>query len=385
MASPRVSCIVTCFNLGAFLPETLASIRAQTFRDFEICVIDDGSTDPLTQSALRNLGDDVQVVHSDHRGLPAARNLGVSRTSGEFICAVDADDLLAPTLLERSISRLDADGSLAFVSHWLEAFGDECWEWKPERCGFPDLLEKNTVNGAALVRRAAVKAVQGWDEGMRDGCEDWDFWITLVERGFRGDIIPEVLFRYRRRPDSMSRVKFADGGLTHLYGRLVDKHADTFRRHLVELATRREVDTAGNRRLVDDMDGRLELEILPALARARDDLAAADRRRSQWVAEQAAEAERLQQIEELGSLRRQLDQFREATEFLQGEIGATRNHARHLALMRDRAVQEHDRAVQEHDRAVQEIDAIKASWSWRLTEPLRFLGTLVHYAGRRRS
>ena len=107
MASPSVSCIVTCFNLGAFLPETLASIRAQTFRDFEICVIDDGSTDPLTQSALRNLGDDVQVVHSDHRGLPAARNLGVSRTSGEFICAVDADDLLAPTLLERSISRLD--------------------------------------------------------------------------------------------------------------------------------------------------------------------------------------------------------------------------------------------------------------------------------------
>src|SRR5262245_27946748 len=231
MASSRVSFIVTCFNLGAFLPETLASIRAQTFRDFEICVVDDGSTDPLTEAVLGELGDDVQVVRSENRGLSAARNLGVSRTSGQYICAVDADDLLVPTLLERSVSRLEADPTLSFVSHWLEAFGDESWEWKPKSCDFPSLLDKNTVNGAALVRRAAVEAVGGWDERMRDGCEDWDFWITLVERGLRGDIIPEVLFRYRRRADSMSRVKFANGGLARLYRQLVDKHADTFARH----------------------------------------------------------------------------------------------------------------------------------------------------------
>ena len=215
----------------------------------------------------------------------------MSRTSGEYICVVDADDILLPTLVERSVERLDADPSVAFVSHWLEAFGDESWEWKPERCDFPSLLDFNTVNGAALVRRAAVDAVGGWDEDMRDGCEDWDFWITLVERGFRGEIIPEVLFRYRRRPDSMSRVKFAGGGLPRLYGRLVDKHAEAFRPYLQALAIRREVDTAGNRALADNLEARLELEVLPALARARDDLMVAERQRSQWVQQRQLQAE----------------------------------------------------------------------------------------------
>jgi len=334
--APRVSCVVTCFNLGAFLSEALASIRAQTFRDFEICVVDDGSTDPLTQAVLRDLGDDVQVVHSENRGLSAARNLGVTRSSGEFICAVDADDLLMPTLLERSIARLDADPTLSFVSHWLEAFGDESWEWRPSSCGFPALLDNNTVNGAALVRRTAVEAVGGWDEGMRDGGEDWDFWITLVERGFRGEIIPEVLFQYRRRQGSMSRVKFADGGLSRLFRQLVDKHASTYQGWVIELATRRERDMAGNRAGADDLEERLDLEILPALARARDDVRAAETRRSTWEAEQAVTAERLRLTAAIGSLHR-------------------------------------------------ELEAIRASWSWRLTGPLRSLGALAQSVGRRRS
>ena len=94
---------------------------------------------------------------------------------------------------------------MVFVSHWLETFGDEHWTWTPERCELPALLARNAVNGAALVRREAFEAVGGYDESMREGCEDWDFWLRLVERGFPGTIIPEVLFYYRRRADSMSR------------------------------------------------------------------------------------------------------------------------------------------------------------------------------------
>ena len=102
-------------------------------------MVDDGSTDPLTQVLLGELGDHVQV-RSENRGLSAARNLGVSRTSGESICPVDADDLLVPTLLERSVSRLDADPTLSFVSQWLKAFGDESWLGKPDSWGFSKLL-----------------------------------------------------------------------------------------------------------------------------------------------------------------------------------------------------------------------------------------------------
>jgi glycosyltransferase involved in cell wall biosynthesis len=334
MGTPRVSFIVTCFNLGAYLGETLASIRKQTFKDYEICLVDDGSTDALTQRVVSEIGVDVTVILSENRGLPAARNLGVSRTSGEFICAVDADDILVPTLLERSVSWLDANPSLAFVSHWLEAFGDQSWEWKPERCDFPQLLDANTVNGAALVRRSAVEAVGGWDETMRDGLEDWNFWITLVERGYSGDIIPEVLFRYRQRPDSMSRVNFAVGGHARLYRQLVDRHPESFSRYLSDLVARRNADLASGWALSDEARERLELEALPARARARDDVAAAERRRSRWE--------------------------------------------------RERTIEQRQRASEErHRHLTTEVAELRASLSWRLTQPLRSVGGFVNRAFRR--
>jgi glycosyltransferase involved in cell wall biosynthesis len=351
MSSPRVSVVVTCFNLGEYLPETLASIHAQTFRDFEICIVDDGSTDSGTLEVLGELERSLSIVRSLNRGLPAARNLGVSRTTAEYVCAVDADDLLDPRLLEMSVSLLDSDPSLAFASHWLEAFGDETWDWTPERCDFPSLLVANTVNGAALVRRAALEAVGGWDEGMVDGCEDWDFWISLVERGYRGEIIPEILFRYRRRPDSMSRVKFAGGGHSRLYRRLVEKHAESFQRHLLELLVLRDASTAANRALADDIEERMDMEIAPALARARDDLAAAERRSARW--------ETQRQVSDVRASRDELDDLRRSY-----EIEVLR-----LDKLRHRA---------EGDAA-----ELRASWSWRLTRPLRTFGRMTGIGGRR--
>src|SRR6185436_1875524 len=116
-------------------------------------------------------------LRSDNHGLPAAKNLGIAQTTGPYVCTLDADDKLDPTFLDKSVRALDADPSVAFVSHWLRTFGDETQEWTPTRCDFPALLDVNTVNGAALVRRQALEAVGGFDESMRDGCEDWDFWI----------------------------------------------------------------------------------------------------------------------------------------------------------------------------------------------------------------
>ena len=198
----KVSVIIPCYNLGRYLDEAVESVLAQTFEDFEILVVDDGSTENET------------------RRLPAAKNLGLAHTTGPYVCMLDADDRLDPCLLEKSVAALDGDSSIAFVSHWLRTFGDEVWEWTPTRCDAPALLDVNTVNGAALVRRSALDAVGGFDESMRDGCEDWDVWISLVERGFKGAILPEVLFHYRRRPESMSRVTMRGEGHPRLYRRL---------------------------------------------------------------------------------------------------------------------------------------------------------------------
>ena len=284
MASPRLSVIVTCFDLGRYLEETLQSIRAQSYQDFELCIVDDGSTDSDTVRLLERLSADVQVVRTDNRGLSAARNAGVASTRAPYICTVDADDILLPELFEKSIARLEADPSLGFVSHWVHAFGDESWDWKPASCEFPALLDANAVNGAAVVRRSIVDAAGGWDETMRDGCEDWDFWITVVEQGYRGAIIPEILFHYRQRPDSMSRRKFADDGHSRLYRRLVDKHPETFRLYLADIVANREAAIADLRTWSDELETKWILELQPAMARTADDLVAAEQAQTRQAA-----------------------------------------------------------------------------------------------------
>ena len=202
-----------CFNHGMFIAEAIGSVVAQTFSDWEIIVVDDGSTEPSTLAALQALQTPrTQVLRTDNRGLPAARNLAARQASGALFCALDADNRLAPAWFEKGVAALDAQPELAFVSHWLQAFGDERWTWTPISCDLPALLARNTVNGAALLRREAFDEVGGYDESMREGCEDWDLWLRLVERGRRGAIVPEILFEYRRTPASMSRTMTADGG-----------------------------------------------------------------------------------------------------------------------------------------------------------------------------
>jgi glycosyltransferase involved in cell wall biosynthesis len=321
MASPRVSVIVTCYNLGQYLDEAVDSVLAQTFQDFEILVVDDGSTDPET---VRLLDDyrrpKTRVVRSPNGGLPAAKNLGVARTTGAYVCTLDADDRLAPEMLRKSVAALDDDPSIAFVSHWLRYFGDESGEWTPASCGFPALLDMNTVNGAALVRRAAYEAVGGNDDNFRDGYEDWDFWISLVERGFPGRILPEVLYEYRRRAGSMSRNYLKAPGHPELYRRLVSKHADSYRLHLGGLLVRREEDIGRLRGQIHDLDLEHHAWMAPELAKRRDDVAGLRRKASG------------------------------------GGSGGAREHLYLRSAL---------------DEARAEVAALRSSMSWRITAPLR--------------
>jgi len=312
---PTTSFVVTCHNLGAYLTETLDSLSAQTVQDFEVVVVNDGSTDGATCRLLADLNRPrTRVVHSERRGLPGARNVGVRHAGGRYLCMVDADDLLEPIYLERSLQTLESRPDVAFASHWLRAFGDEAWDWTPTDCGFPSLLHANTLNGAALMRRDLFERVGGFDETMVDGCEDWEFWIRVVDAGFEGVIIPEFLFRYRRRADSMSRTMHAVPGMATLYRQLVDRHPDLFARHLVTLLERRDAEIAS---------------LSTSLWRLEQAWAADLEGRQQWWRDNDA---------------------------------GRRRHA-HEARQAEQARQ--------LEPTQAEVRALRASWSWRLTRPLR--------------
>ena len=276
----RVSVIIPCYNQGEYLDEAVDSVLAQTYQDVEIVVVNDGSTDPATQALLADYRrPKTRVIKTANGGLAAARNLAISHSTGAYLCALDADDRLEPSYLSKAVPVLDRDPSITFVSSWLRTFGEESWDWTPERCDLPTLLWEDTVLTAALVRREAVLAVGGYDTSMPvQGDEDWDLWLTLVERGHRGVILPEVLFHYRRRAGSMSTVAWYGDGHLPLASYRVAKHRESYRAHLVDVLLHQDVDTAALLRRNDELERHLAMELEPAVAARREELAALRRR-----------------------------------------------------------------------------------------------------------
>ena len=231
--TPTVSVVVPCFNLGAYLDEAVQSAIAQTRQDVEILIVDDGSDDPVTQHLLASYRRPrTRILRTANRGVAAARNTGLEEARGRYVSFLDADDVLEPRFLEATIGLLEADDSLAFASCWLTAFGASDFAWEPRRCDFPWLLAEDTVCTAAPMRRDALLAIGGFDERPAlDGYEDWALAVDLVERGHRGEIVPERLFRYRIRPGSKSSERSKPRNHMRVFETMLEKHAGAYARH----------------------------------------------------------------------------------------------------------------------------------------------------------
>ena len=234
-SAPAVTVVIPCYNLGAYVNEAVQSVLDQTYRDFEILLIDDGSTDPVTRHLFASYRRPfTRILRTENQGLARTRNLGIREAAGRYVSFLDADDLFEPTFLERTVPLLEGDPSLAFASCWLAGFGESSFLWTPATCDFPHLLAEDTVCTAALTRKEALVSAGGFDAAMPlPGYEDWDLAIGLVERGLRGRIVPEVLFRYRIRPGSMTASCTAPENHARLVRYIVQKHPEAYERHLV--------------------------------------------------------------------------------------------------------------------------------------------------------
>lgn len=277
--TPAVSVIVPCYNLGEFVEEAIDSVLAQTFDDVEIIVVNDGSTDERTNAILSNLARPrTTVLTTENRGVAAARNHALAHARGRYVCALDADDRLLPAFLAKTIPVLEQDASIAFVSTWLECFGIEQWTWRQERCDFPALLAECVVLTASPVRRQALDAVGGYDAtSFLRGHEDWDLWISLVEHGFRGAIVPDVLFAYRQREGSMRRDCDRPEIRARVWQTLLGKHRASYERHLHSVLLLME-DECGRTLLENWMlEREIETRLKPLLAERE---AERDRRRA---------------------------------------------------------------------------------------------------------
>jgi hypothetical protein len=202
--SPLLTIVVPFHNAGEFVMETLESLWAQTFADFEVIVVDDGSTDEASLAALRGVDEPrTRILHQDNRGLPAARNTGARAARGRHLCCIDADDCLRPSHLEKLLLALESRGcDLAHCD--IQRFGQGEGVWRPAGFHAPALVRGNSLGNTAVavMHLEAWRRAGGYCEAL-PGYQDWDFWISLAEAGCQAAHLPEPLFCYRRHGPSM--------------------------------------------------------------------------------------------------------------------------------------------------------------------------------------
>lgn len=225
---PKVSVIIPCYNQGAFVDEAVESVLAQTFRDFEIIVVNDGSTDEVTNRLLADYRKpQTRVVHTANQGLASARNNGIREASGAYILPLDADDRIAPAYLEKAVEVLDARPEVGIVYCLAETYGAVVGPWPAAEYSLRRMLLGNLIFCSALYRRADWDEVGGYNAAMAVGYEDWDFWLSLIERGRGVYRIPEVLFFYHLKTVSMAKAMDA-GKKAKMHQQIIRNHKDLF-------------------------------------------------------------------------------------------------------------------------------------------------------------
>ena len=199
---PTVSVVIPCYQQAEYLTEAVESVVGQTYPDWEIVIVDDGSTD-----ATAAVAEGLIAAHPDRRirllrqangGVATARNNGIAISTGRYVLPLDADDALLPAMLERTVGLLEADDSVAIAYTDYQRFGSEegivaSGPWTVEQ-----LCYSCPLSSTSLYRREVWTATGGYNPNMRHGYEDWDFWIGAAEQGFLGRRIPEPLWKYRK-------------------------------------------------------------------------------------------------------------------------------------------------------------------------------------------
>lgn len=214
-STPRVTVVIPAYNAERYIGEALASVHAQTLRDLEVLLVDDGSTDATIREAERFVGKlDLSIVRQANAGPSAARNNGIRRARGRFCALLDADDVMLPELLATQVALLEADRDLALVITDVMTF-DERGIINPKRWNFSEihhgtfldrLLLDNFVTTSAVMAPKQRLLEAGLFSEDRRVAEDYELWLRMAAR-WKATIVERPLVRYRYLHGSLSHDK----------------------------------------------------------------------------------------------------------------------------------------------------------------------------------
>lgn len=204
---PKLSIVITCYNMGDYISETVKSVLSYRSQDvIEIIIIDDGSDDYNTLSQLDSLETikNLTVVHQQNKGLANARNQGFKIARAEYVLVLDADNKIRPIYIKESIKILNENNEIDLVYGDLMRFGLEEKQVTIGEFNLAKITIKNYIDACVVVRKKSWKKINGYDENMPImGYEDWDFNLRLAYSGCNFFYLEEICFDYRVRKNSM--------------------------------------------------------------------------------------------------------------------------------------------------------------------------------------
>lgn len=247
----KVTVIIPCYNHGKSIDKAVNSVLNQTFQDFEIIIINDGSTDKKTNEILSNYAKPkTRVIQISNQGPSIARNTGIKEAKGEYILPLDADDTIENTYLEKAVKILNEDDDVSIVCCNFKGILNYILFKRISyiyiNYKFPECLlfrNKYLFTVASFFRKSDWEKVGGFNENMIYGWEDYDFWISIIELGKKVYHIPEFLFNYngnrfsKSRDSLMTIEKHKESYLTmfHNHEKLFLDNIEIFFKHSVDL------------------------------------------------------------------------------------------------------------------------------------------------------
>lgn len=238
MTTTDVSIVMPCYNDGRYIREAIDSVRLSEHPNVEIIVIDDGSDDAETKAVLSGLADkQIRVLHTAHIGPSGARNEGIRQAAGEYILPLDADDRIDAAYLSEAMTLLKERSEVGVVYCHAELFGEKSGCWELPDYSFERMLVENLVFVTAMFRKADWETVGGFRTDMKEGMEDYDFFIGMLELGKTIEQLPGTYFFYRIKKKSRTTEFLRDPeAVKRAFHQIYEHHAAFYQAHAQDYA-----------------------------------------------------------------------------------------------------------------------------------------------------
>lgn len=234
MMLPLVSIIIPTYNQCAFICETLDSVIDQQYTYWECIIVDDGSTDNTKQIVQKyNLESRIRYIYQENQGVCVARNNGVLLATGKYVLFLDSDDKISPSFLQGSVEVMEVNEQIKVVAPSVQLFGLYDRPYMLPKFTIERLMGRNIFIMSSLCRRDDIIRIGGFNNNMKNGLEDWDFWLSILENG--GDVVylEDVFFYYRIRKKSRNR-SISKEDLALLRKQIYLNHLSLFRTKLLD-------------------------------------------------------------------------------------------------------------------------------------------------------